>query len=590
MNSNIERAIQSVVRIRCGSEIGTAFFVSHDTLMTARHVVSEFMLSQCPIEIFLNDGITTGVAVQLGDPGEPIDIAIIKISTPHPNIVPLKLLTASFHKEQKLHTIGFPIELAECEEAFHLELRYTASLSHRSITELFIKTSDVSFFSYKGFSGGPVLNSSGSVVGILAMQEYRNLKGVSIRTIANKLTKHNIAFSDNSRFEDDSPLGLMRCKKILKSAIQKAGAKYNPKLHQSDPYLSEEIRDFLNIDIHERYSQIYETAKEWCVKNDNLLGIKFNQTPDTVELMSMLMFFDNITYQYYSKKQEDSLPNNIKNEEDVGIPLKEEFRKLLGKKRKADKRVFGIFGVAGCGKTHTSCWLAEEILKQGNHVFYCFGTDFNSHDDPDQQIINIFSHSIEDLDSIAKKAFNLKSHIVFFIDAMNEGPGYAYWKENLPKLISFVNKLSNAKLIITGRQSNEGIDLILNNLDKSNRLYTSYELTGFNTEEALENAKETYANEYKFPMSRFTDVRVDLSNPLLLLTFCKGQTAKSRLSNSKYTKISLYQDYINSKNNLISWKVDTDPKRNITIDAALKIAKHSVFHAGFGNVKRKKHS
>ena len=46
----------SVVPIICGGERGTAFFISPDTLLTARHIIVDYIDSNCGEEILINIG------------------------------------------------------------------------------------------------------------------------------------------------------------------------------------------------------------------------------------------------------------------------------------------------------------------------------------------------------------------------------------------------------------------------------------------------------------------------------------------------------------------------------------------------------
>ena len=577
-----EKIVGSIVRVVCGSESGTAFFVSPNILLTALHVVSEAIVFSQPIEIFYKDSVILGKARQIASPGIKVDVAIIEITPEINDLTGLKLLLATLNKHQKLITIGYPLELAGCSYPFKIDLEYYQTIGKSIPLELLIKTSNVSFFSYSGYSGAPLLNSSGSVVGILTLQENLNLKAISIKTLEKYLVSHSVQVFENDLFEDDSPTGLMRCRENLIRAIRKAGSKYDPEVHQTNIQLQEELDKFIDGKAANEYNIKLKKALDWCTLHPNVLGKTFH-TANSNE-SDVLTYLNELERTYYDLRKDRILPPNFK-KEDAGIDIKEGLDRLARRKCDAEVRIFGIFGVAGCGKSHSSLWFAEKALNEGHHIYHCFGTDFTIDETPDVQLKRILNISDDDLRDIDVHATNRLKKVIFVIDAINEGVGYSYWKENLKPFLSFLREYKHFKLVITGRQANDGIDYLLYEMREPESV-RSFELEGFSYDE-IEEAKEKYAKKYKFPVSRFNNLSVDLSNPLILQTFCKGQAARFRFPSSQITKLTIYSDYLSSRNSKVSKLTDVDPKKDITLQAVKRLAAYSVFHAGFDNITRK---
>lgn len=582
MNSLIEETIaRKIVRVVCGSESGTAFFIAPNLLLTALHVVSEAIVFNKPVEIYFQDNVILGTVTQIASRGVKVDVAIVEIHS-GVNTGFLTLLSATLNKHQRLQTIGYPLELAECTHPFKIELQYYQTVGKSIPLELLVKTSNVSFFSYSGYSGAPLLNSSGSVVGILVIQENLNLKAISVKTLEPYLVSKSILVKANNLFEDDGPAGLMRCRENLNRAIGKAGSKYTPDVHQTNVQLVEELEKFTDGEAEFEYKKELDHALIWCKSHPRVLKQSF--TIGNNYEKAIFRYLNDLESEYYNLRRDGKLPPKFKKEY-AGINIKERLEHLVRRKYDANVRIFGIFGVAGCGKSHTSLWFSEKALNSGNHTYHCLGTDFTVEEPVDVQLKSILKLTDDDLKEIDLHAANRHKKVIFVFDAINEGAGYSYWKDNLQPFLSFLKKYDHFKLIITGRQANEGIDYILYEMRETD-FVRSFELEGF-SENEVEEAKEKYAKKYEFPVSRFNNLSVDFSNPLILKTFCKGQAARFRMGAPNISKLSIYADYLTSRNSKVSKLTDVDPKREITLEAVRRLASYSVFHAGFDNIKRK---
>lgn len=153
------RIKSSIVIVQCGETTGTAFFISEDTLLTAFHNVSESFVDQnIEVGIYVDELFYPCTAEALGKPGERIDVATLKITSPSElDKLGLKLLSQTLNSDMVLSTCGYPKELGEATYPFNLPLKHIETLQKSDADLILVKTSDVSFLSYEGYSGSPVV-------------------------------------------------------------------------------------------------------------------------------------------------------------------------------------------------------------------------------------------------------------------------------------------------------------------------------------------------------------------------------------------------------------------------------------------------
>lgn len=164
MNLSIKHHILGmIVPVNCNGVIGTAFFISPTQLLTARHNVIDAIIQPNEAEIYIkyrDEYILCNVTVLLDENGKHQDLVILTIIEKSIQLDgnPFILLDSHFNHEMRFDIYGFPRELANCTYAFHLELGFVERLSGTEADIIFVKKSDVSFFSYEGYSGAPVIN------------------------------------------------------------------------------------------------------------------------------------------------------------------------------------------------------------------------------------------------------------------------------------------------------------------------------------------------------------------------------------------------------------------------------------------------
>ena len=72
-----KRIYSSIVPVECGDEKGTAFFVTPDTLVTARHVVADKEMNGSPVLISTKPPVLCDV-IYIAAEGDNIDVVLLK--------------------------------------------------------------------------------------------------------------------------------------------------------------------------------------------------------------------------------------------------------------------------------------------------------------------------------------------------------------------------------------------------------------------------------------------------------------------------------------------------------------------------------
>ena len=579
MNLSIKHhVLGSIVPVYCADITGTAFFISSAQLLTARHNVIDAILQPNEVKIYIKykeEYIQCEVTVLPDENEKDKDIVILTIveDTIQIDTDPLTLLDSHFNHEMSFDTYGFPKELANCTHAFHLKLGFVERLSGSEADIILVKKSDVSFFSYEGYSGAPVLNENGKVIAILIIQEYKNLRAISIRQLSSLLLNNGIEITSNSLEEDTTSTGLGYCLSLWNRHRQKIGSKYTPNQHQHHTKLETMMWLFMNPNAQTEYDSTLSKVIAWCKQKPKIGNIICNDT--------------------YSEEAVKEYLNKIQNDDDLYIrntqSVKEcskciqDLENYSNRISLSKKTFLGIFGSAGVGKSHMCSHLGYKYLSEGHFVYFCLGTDFASSEDSFTQLLKILGLSINHLEQIESIANDRNKFILIIIDAINEGCGFNYWNAELPKLYDSIKRFKRIKVLISGRRHGSGIYNILARHpqigpDKS----ITFSLEGF---EDTFSSLNYFSNKYSIPVDQILKLGVDFTNPLMLSIFCQSYQLHSQIGS--YDRLKVYEDYLKRRNNVISQAIDEDPAKQITLKAVERIAHYSIFHGTLKDVSRK---
>lgn len=585
---NIEDVAGSiVVPVWCGSERGTAFFISPTKLLTAFHVVAEYVADDSDIFISVN-GITTECNCEELAKGR--DIAILTCVSYKNECSPCSLLASDCRKGQVLSVVGYPEELGNGVDAFSfsvVNVRTITSIPNQF--DIVVRRIDTFALStYMGMSGSPVVNDFGSVVGIVTDELCNSLGYTSIHSIMENLTEKGIKYEDNADLEDTSDFGLGTCAKYILEAQEQAGSRYSHDLQVDDKDTERIISRFAGIGfdddleiIANNYKKFSETTRE-VKKKTEIEKFKKKYVDNQIltnEFVEELYQLKNLRDKSYS---DSSVHLFTAKEREQLSDIISKAKQYLRMQKYLDEKGLAIVGDAGCGKTFTLCKISEKLCKKEN-AYLLFGTDFSASEMPLETILRKFKwKQSNSFDLLNDKMQKEGKFAIFIIDAINEGAGMYFWQEKLPTLLNQIRKWSRIKIIVSIRKQAVQTDVLNETIEGFTRL----SIPGFrDVREAVKKFFEHYNIDKD--IDDFNQIQ-SFSNPLFLKIFCEAYSEAYYGDSKSPNIIEIYKSYIYKRNHLVSVGADVDPRMNYTKCLLDKIAYYSLWNLQCGDVSREK--
>jgi len=182
----------------------------------------------------------------------------------------------------------------------------------------------------------------------------------------------------------------------------------------------------------------------------------------------------------------------------------------------SNKRALLLLGVAGIGKTHLFCDIAEIRLKQGLPTILILGQQLQSINDPLEAIIGSLGlkltkkQFLQRLNGIAKRR---KRRVFLLIDAINEGDRRV-WKRRISPFLKEIENYPGISVALSCRTPFDKVTLPkrLNIVKEYHQGFAEHEL----------DALKIYANYYKLPLPEIPLLSSEFSNPLFLKLFCES--------------------------------------------------------------------
>lgn len=585
---NIEDVAGSiVVPVRCGSERGTAFFISPTKLLTAFHVVAEYVADDSDIFISVN-GITAECTCEELAKGR--DIAILTCVSYKNECSPYPLLASDCKKGQVLSVVGYPEELGNGVDAFSfsvVNVRTITSIPNQF--DIVVRRIDSFVLStYMGMSGAPVINDFGSVVGVVTDELYNSLGYTSILSVMENLAEKGIKYENNADLEDTSDFGLGKCFKYILEAQEQAGSRYSHDL-QVDDYDTERIisrfagigfDDDLEI-IANDYKKFSESTREAKKKaeiekfkkqhiENNIISNKFVEGLYQLKILRDKSYPDSSVHLFTAKEREQI--------SDIISKAKQ----YLRMQKYLNEKGLAIVGDAGCGKTFTLCKISEKLCKKEN-VYLLFGTDFSGSEMPLETILRKLKwKQPNSFELLNDKMQEEGKFAIFIIDAINEGAGMYFWQEKLPALLSQIRKWSQIKIIVSIRKQAVQTDVLNETIEGFTRL----SIPGFrDVREAVKKFFEHYNVDKE--IDDFNQIQ-SFSNPLFLKIFCEAYSEAYYRDSESPNIIEIYNSYIYKRNHVVSIGADADPRMNYTKCLLERIAYYSLWNLQCGDIPREK--
>lgn len=565
---DIRKAIYaSVVPVKCDTERGTAFFIAPNTLVTARHIVAQNAVNGVPVIISTDKQVLCDVEY-IAEEGVNVDVVLLRCKD-YQQEDHLKLLAAEFNEDRQLTIVGYPKEFGNCSDIISMEVQDRLGNRKEDYDTTVVRTDSLAFTSYKGFSGSPVLNEKGSVIGITVNQLGGSLGYASIKSLATRFENHNVVVSKDWQSEDFSPCGRGTSQRQVEKAIGYAALRYNRNLHVGNSGFDEEVNMFA--------LRQYRLYKEKDIKE--------------IEYKAIISFGKELVK--YRKGDYDMLftmlriwrknnPNSERWPPDIKDFYRDEYPKLqplIDKWRLGKNQIVLAKGKAGMGKTHYVCATAERLCKEMN-VYLLFGSRFSEDQDFESQLCSMMGIGENALQKLNGKMMEENSNALIIIDALNEGATENFWNVAMKRMETLLKLYDRLKLLITYRDDEE-FDLSIP--------CSIIELRGFedNTQEAIQKyfahyqIDDTDGNIQKRYFAEF-------SEPLFLTMFCVVASHNLRYMMDDFTYSDLFHQYIKYRNDLVSKGVDEDSHRNVTEKALLKFANYSLYYNQCKDIPRKK--
>lgn len=578
MNLNINNyGGKGVLPVFCGSYVsGTAFFVTPTHLLTAGHVIAEYILDkEAMVAVVVEEEYKVcRVLVHQANP----DVAILEcVDYICPNEYILPLLASKFKESIDLLIVGYPRELGNGVDYFGVTVKNSRKKADLKggFDRMVVRTDSFGFNSYEGFSGSPVINDFGKVVGIETDQLYYSLGYLSITAIKELVERETeIKIEENDDLYDNTPYGLRRSyNHIREHTADMLKTRYNDKVHIENEEVEKTIQRFCGYGFEEERVEIHDEYKAW---HDKMAGVRLSYIDSITQLVNYLqdgIITDAVMVEmedlFYLRDSEKKLHAGHSKE------LRSIYKKIctwLDNKRLYEERQFmHVSGTAGCGKSHL---LYREALKISNRqrIYMLLGSEFSSLEDPENTIARVMgwksSDPLKELnDELAHEEGKTATII---IDALNEGAGTHFWMEQLPILKNKISRYSHLKMIVSLRTLSKEDQL--NDILRDD--WHSLRVEGFkNRKKAIGNYFEAY--EIMTNEAPYTKI-AEFTNPLFLRMFCETYYSQTQEEREKVLRLPIYKRYLEKRNYEISDGVDEDVKRDITSKYILWVAQRSL--------------
>ena len=578
MNLNIDNyGGKGVVPLFCGSYVsGTAFFVSPTHLLTAGHVLAEYYLDkEAMVAVVVEDDCKVCRVLEHIDIP---DVAILEcIDYICPNEYVLPLLTSKFKEGINLLIVGYPRELGNGVDYFGVTVKNSRQKADLKggFDRLVVRTDSFGFNSYEGFSGSPVINEFGMVVGIETDQLYYSLGYISVTAIKDVVEKYTrIKIDENDDLFDNTPYGLRRSYDHIRNhTSDMLKTRYNDRVHVENEYVEETIERFCGYGFEEERVEIHDKYKSW---HDKMAGVRLSYIDSIPQLVNYLqdgIITDDVMVEmeglFYLKDSEKKLHADHRKE------LRAIYNKIytwLHHKRMYEERQFmHVSGTAGCGKSHL---LYREALKVSSRqrVYMLVGSEFSSLEDPENTIARVMgwkdSDPLKELNDVL--AQQEEKTATFIIDALNEGAGTHFWMKQLPVLKNKISRYNHLKMIVSLRTISEEDQL--NDILRDD--WHPVRIEGFkNRKKAIGDYFDAY--EIKTNETHYTTI-AEFSNPLFLRLFCETYYSQTQYEREMVLRLPIYERYLQKRNYEVSDGVEEDVKRDITSKYILWVAQRSL--------------
>lgn len=184
---------QATLRLSCGEDHGTAFFISKNLILTARHVVLDAIEEGQPVYAFpaIATSVQPPIACKLlADGGDDLDVALLELPE-QSSAFSLPLLSGNVRYNALWETFGYPFEHQISGNRYFGSVRKT-NIDKPYDIELIDELAN-NKLDYRGLSGAALVIEN-EVAGIMTFNILDGFGAVSIGKISGFLQDQNISF------------------------------------------------------------------------------------------------------------------------------------------------------------------------------------------------------------------------------------------------------------------------------------------------------------------------------------------------------------------------------------------------------------
>ncbi len=229
-----------------------------------------------------------------------------------------------------------------------------------------------------------------------------------------------------------------------------------------------------------------------------------------------------------------------------------------------------LTGPAGIGKTHAIVSAAFRRLKQGGLSLVVFGDDFDKGEPWEIFRSKLgFGASIDRatlLECLQACAEHTRLPFIIYIDALNESPHNARWKDKLPKLLEQCKTYSGIKICVSTRNTYRNLVV------ESRFSGFAFEHVGFAGQEF--EVLQAFASHYKLGAEITPLFSPELNNPLFLNLACK--TLKEKGFNSLDVSLpgftALFESHLKQCDDLVRNRLQYSNPRNLVKASMILLA------------------
>jgi hypothetical protein len=215
-----------------------------------------------------------------------------------------------------------------------------------------------------------------------------------------------------------------------------------------------------------------------------------------------------------------------------------------------------IDGEAGIGKSHLLGDVITKRMQNNYESIFLLGQHFVTDENPWTQIFDRLqiksTTSSEFLETLNQRAEKSGKRIIIFIDAINEGRGKYFWKNNIN---SFVNEIKLYKykwlgLVLSIRTTYK--EFILPNEQIKSLNIETKTLYGFKNVEY--EASKLFFENYDITLPNVPLLHPEFQNPLFLKLFCEGisRSGNKKIPDGLQGISSIIDFFINNVNSTLS--------------------------------------